>query len=90
MVAAPVRAGPRPAVGGGRPYPQAVVREPVLDAEGQRERVARPGMQHVLHHDPVLRAVGRRSTTPSGRGRGSRPAPSTSSSGSWWSWPSKL
>ena len=57
MVAAPVRARTRPAIGGGRPDEQAVVREQVFDAEGQRERVARLRMQRVLHHDPVLRAV---------------------------------
>ena len=57
MVAAPVGARTRPAIGGGRPDEQAIVREQVFDAEGQRERVARLRMQRVLHHDPVLRAV---------------------------------
>src|SRR5215208_3966777 len=58
MVAASVGARGVPAIGSGRLHAQALVGEPILDAERQTERVAGPRMQHVLHHDPVLRALG--------------------------------
>ena len=51
------------------------VGERVLDAQRERERVARPRMEQMLHHDGVRATSGRRTTPPSGRGRGSRRSP---------------
>ena len=84
MGAAAVRARVRADVRGRRRDGQPLVGERVLDADGERERVAGLRMKHVLHHDAVGLALARLDHADQ------RTSPwiafrcSGSLSGSWW------
>ena len=58
MEAAPVGAGVGADVGRGRAHLEPTVRQRVLEAERQREGIARLGVEHVLQHDAVRLALG--------------------------------